>query len=209
MMQNFSGVSRTTTGRARAAHVLVLCLTFVSAGAYARAQEEAGSKARAEQARTACKIAQTDQSKGGRGEAASGKADATAAGKEAGAWAESPFAPPPPPAPLTILRTARTVFVKSKSGYVKSSEVENELRKQLAARGLQVAVLKHEESADLVMEIGRRLFSTTFIYSIIEPRSGLLVTSGKVKSLGGTVPDKIAKRFTAELQQARARTPPR
>lgn len=109
-----------------------------------------------------------------------------------------------PRPPVDVLRHAQTIFIKSKSAYLKSSDLENELRKRLSAVGLALQISADNVNPDLVMEIGRRAFSTTFIYRVIDPHTGLLITSGKVNSLGGTVPTKIAQKFIRELQAARA-----
>lgn len=107
---------------------------------------------------------------------------------------------------VEVLRRAQTIFINSKSAYLKSSDLENELRKRLSAIGLALQISADNVNPDLVMEIGRRAFSTTFIYRVVDPHTGLLITSGKVNSLGGTVPTKIAQKFIRELQAARAVT---
>lgn len=106
--------------------------------------------------------------------------------------------------PMFILSNSHTIFIKSKSVYLKSSDLENELRKRFLEHGLELAITTDQTNAELVMEIGRRAFSTTFIYSVIDPHTGLLISSGKVNSLGGTVPTKIAKKFIHALETARS-----
>ena len=41
------------------------------------------------------------------------------------------------------------------------------------------------------------------VFSVIEPRTQLVIMSGKLSSLGGTVAGKVAKRFLKRLLQAK------
>ena len=110
-------------------------------------------------------------------------------------------------APLTdtaaILRAAKLIYVRKKSVYFKAPELENELRKRPEFQRWGLVITRNESDADLIIEVGRKVFTTRFIYTVIDPRTDIVVTSGKLSSLGGTLATKIAKRFIEQMQQVR------
>lgn len=105
--------------------------------------------------------------------------------------------------PATILRNAKLIYVRKKSVYFKAAELENELRKRSEFQRWGMAITRNESDADLIIEVGRKVLTTRFVYSVIDPRTDIVVTSGKLSSIGGTLATKIAKRFIEQLQQVR------
>jgi len=105
--------------------------------------------------------------------------------------------------PTTIMRNAKLIYVRKKSVYFKAPELENELRKRSEFQRWGLAITRNEADADLVIEVGRKVFTTRFIYSVIDPRTEIVVTSGKLSSLGGTLSTKLAKRFIEQMQRVR------
>jgi hypothetical protein len=105
--------------------------------------------------------------------------------------------------PATILRNAKLIYVRKKSVYFKAPELENELRKRPEFQRWGLAITRNESDADLIIEVGRKVFTTRFVYTVIDPRTDIVVTSGKLSSLGGTLATKIAKRFIEQMQQVR------
>ena len=103
--------------------------------------------------------------------------------------------------PATILRTARTIFVHSKTIYVKDAEVENALRKRPEFRAWGLVITRDEGQADLVIEVERKLFTKRFVFSVIEPRALVVVTSGKARSIifGDTIAHKVAEKFVNRM----------
>jgi hypothetical protein len=110
---------------------------------------------------------------------------------------------PPITDPATIMRNAKLIYVRKKSVYFKAPELENELRKRPEFQRWGLAITRNEADADLIIEVGRKVFTTRFIYSVIDPRTDIVVTSGKLSSVGGTLATKIAKRFIEQMQQVR------
>ena len=110
---------------------------------------------------------------------------------------------PPVTDPATILRQAKLIYIRKKSVYFKAPELENELRKRPEFQRWGLAITRNETDADLIIEVGRKVFTTRFIYSVIDPRTDIIVTSGKLSSVGGTLATKIAKRFIEQMQQVR------
>ncbi|MCA1631533.1 MAG: hypothetical protein LC774_14610 [Acidobacteria bacterium] len=101
------------------------------------------------------------------------------------------------------LRTARSIFIRTKSVYFKPEALENSLLEQEEFQRWGLSVTRIEAEADLVIEVGRKVFTTSFIYSVIEPRSQKVVASGRVNSIGGTVEGKIRHSFIKKLRAAR------
>lgn len=104
--------------------------------------------------------------------------------------------------PLTALKSGRYVYVHSKSLLVGSAVVEEKLRKRKEFQQLGMVITRNWEEADLVLELRHDLF-TMYVYTAIDPRSKVVVASGKLSSLGGTVAGKVAKRFMKQVMKAR------
>lgn len=105
------------------------------------------------------------------------------------------------------LRSARNIFIRSKSVYFKPSTLENSLLQQDDFRQWGLAVTRNEADADLIIEVGRKVFTTSFVYSVIEPRTQRVVASGRVNSIGGTVEGKITHSLMKKLRAAHQNSP--
>lgn len=109
--------------------------------------------------------------------------------------------------PRAVLRAARVLFIRSKSAYLKSSDLENEMRQRAEFAALGLLVTKEEGNADLILEVGRKVPGRKFVYSAIDPRTQIVLTSGSAKAdlfgLAPSVAHKIAKRFLQRVQAAR------
>ncbi len=109
--------------------------------------------------------------------------------------------------PGDVLRSARTIFIRSKSVYFKPSTLENSLLQQDEFQQWGLVITRDESDADLIIEVGRKAFTTSFIYSVIDPRNKRVVASGRVNSIGGTVEGKITDSFMKKLRSARQLPP--
>jgi hypothetical protein len=96
------------------------------------------------------------------------------------------------PSNAEILRRARSIFIRSKSVYFNPATLENALLKKEEFQRWGIAITRIEQDADLIIEVERKLFTTRFVYSVIEPSTYRVVASGNVTSLGGTVEGKIS-----------------
>ncbi len=109
--------------------------------------------------------------------------------------------------PSAVLRAARTIFIRSKSAYLKDSDLENEMRKRSEFAALGLLISKDEETADLILEVGRKVPGRKFVYTAIDPKTQIVLTSGSAKAdlLGfePSVAHKIAKRFLERVQAVR------
>ena len=109
--------------------------------------------------------------------------------------------------PNAVLRKARVLFIRSKSAYLKSSDLENEMRQRPEFATLGLLVTKEEGNAELILEVGRKVPGRKFVYSAIDPRTQIVLTSGSARAdlfgLAPSVAHKIAKRFLQRVQAVR------
>ena len=107
------------------------------------------------------------------------------------------------PTPNEVLRSAQTIFIRSNSVYFKPSTLENSLLQQEEFQEWGLVITRDESDADLIIEVGRKVFTTSFVYSVLDPRNKRVVASGRVNSIGGTVEGKITSSFMKKLRSAR------
>jgi hypothetical protein len=112
------------------------------------------------------------------------------------------IAPPRPTDPTTILRSAKTIYVNSSSILVGEAVIEAKLRKRPEFQQLGLLITRDPTEADLVLELKHDLF-TMYVYTAIDPSTNIVVATGKLSSLGGTVAGKVAKRFLKQMVKAR------
>lgn len=111
------------------------------------------------------------------------------------------------PSPTEALRAARTILIRSNSVFFKPTTLENSLLQQDEFQQWGMAITRDESDADLIIEVGRKAFTTSFIYSVIDSRNNRIVASGRVNSIGGTVEGKITDSFMKKLRSARQSSP--
>ena len=104
--------------------------------------------------------------------------------------------------PAEILRSARFIYVRSVSLLVTAEDIENKLRRHPDFQRYGMLITRQEADADLILEV-RRSILTKFVFTAVDPKSLVVVASGKLSSLGGTVDGKVAKKFMKQLAAAR------
>lgn len=128
-----------------------------------------------------------------------------------GLWAQPALAQDPaakyPPDPNALLRSAKTIYVKSSSILVRPPVIESKLRKRSEFQKLGLVITRDPMEADLVLEVRHDLF-TKYVFTAIDTRTNIVVASGKLSSLGGTVAGKVAKRFMKQVMKARSQPGP-
>lgn len=112
------------------------------------------------------------------------------------------------PSPLEVLRSAQTIFIRTRSAYFKPAALEQSLLDRSEVQIWGLVITREEANADLIIEIDRKLFTNIFVYSVIDPRAQTVLLSGKIGSLGGTVEGQIANGFVKRLQRYRPLSPP-
>lgn len=110
--------------------------------------------------------------------------------------------PADPYDPVKVLRSARMIYVNSSSVLVGEAVIEAKLRKRSEFQQLGLVITRDPNEADLVLELKHDLF-TMYVYTVIDPGTNVVVASGKLSSLGGTVAGKVAKRFLKQMVKAR------
>jgi hypothetical protein len=104
--------------------------------------------------------------------------------------------------PATILRRARFVYVDTDSVFVKQQEVEDSLLKRKEFRAWGMVVTRNFGEADLVIEVGRKVFTRRFTFSVVDPRTNEVLASGKMRSVlfGKKISNKVAEQFANRVK---------
>jgi hypothetical protein len=104
--------------------------------------------------------------------------------------------------PLVSLGSARLIYVESKSVLVGQAVIESKLRNRPEFQPLGLMITRNAQAADLILEL-RHDILTKYVFTAVDPRTKVVVASGKLSSLGGTVAGKVAERFLKQLIRAR------
>ena len=107
--------------------------------------------------------------------------------------------------PVSIMRSARTIFVRSMTVYLEAELLESELRKRPEFKSLELAIVKDEQMADIRIEINRAEFSFNYTFTATNPQTSVIVASGKVTAWHGDfAAPRIARALLKQMQAARA-----
>src|SRR5215211_5866802 len=108
--------------------------------------------------------------------------------------------------PVAALRSAKVIYVKSHSAVFGASVIEEKLQKRPEFSQMGLAITRDVDAADVILEVHHDIL-TKYVYSAVNARTSLVLATGKLSSLGGTVAGKVAKRFLKQVMQARATAP--
>lgn len=97
--------------------------------------------------------------------------------------------------------SSRRVFVRSKSLLVRAAVVEDKLLKRPEFKQLGLSITRDESDADIILELRHDLL-TMYVFTVVEVKTQTVIAGGKLSSLGGTVADKVAKRFVKAVSEA-------
>ena len=121
-------------------------------------------------------------------------------------WATGGSAQSSTPDPVASLRSAKMIYVQSSSILVGKSVIEEKLQKRAEFSQMGLVITRDPNVADLILEVHHDHF-TKYVYTAVDARTNIVVASGKLSSLGGTVAGKVAKRFLKQVMKARATAP--
>ena len=107
--------------------------------------------------------------------------------------------------PNAILRSARTIFVRSMTVYLEAEQFENELRKRPEFNAMGLMIVRDEQVADIRIDINRAEFSFNYSFTATNPDSSIVVSSGKVTAWNGDFAGpRLAKEFLMHMQTVRS-----
>ncbi len=115
--------------------------------------------------------------------------------------------PPRPANAWESIRNAKVIFVRSDSLLVGQSVIESKLRKRKEFQRLGMMITRDPVAADLILEVEHDIL-TKYVFTAIDPWTNIMVASGKLSSLGGTVAGKVAKRFMKQVMKSRTQPGP-
>jgi hypothetical protein len=95
-------------------------------------------------------------------------------------------------------QTPRRVLVHSTSLLVRGATVEDKLLKHSEFKRAGFVITRDLTEADLVLELRHDLL-TMYVFTVVDAKTLTVIAGGKLSSLGGTVADKVAKRFVKEM----------
>lgn len=107
--------------------------------------------------------------------------------------------------PAKLLSSARTISVTSKTKFLKPSQLENEIRKRPEYKSLGLRIVNDKKFADIEIQLDRTSpISFFYTFSVFNPETGVLVTSGKTLSWDGhKAATEMANEIVRQIQAAR------
>jgi len=95
---------------------------------------------------------------------------------------------------IEMIRSARTIVVRSMTIYLEAQQLESELRQRPAFKSLGLTIVKDEQMADLHIEINRAEFSFKYAYTVTNPQTSVVVASGNVTPGTATLQRRASRR---------------
>jgi S1-C subfamily serine protease len=106
--------------------------------------------------------------------------------------------------PQSILRSAKTAAVRSRTMFFTADSLERALSREKEFPALGLLLVKDARVADLILEIDRPLFTYQFTYSLLDPKTSIVLASGKVTAFDGeAASNMIAEQVLKILEKSR------
>mgnify|MGYP000878747261 FL=1 len=100
----------------------------------------------------------------------------------------------------------RTLFIRSKTVYLKPSQLEAALLKRPEFQNGDWRILRNEKEADLIVEVGLPFLTWNWTFELTQRTTALLLATGSVReATAGTAAPRLAESLLAALKQTRAR----
>jgi len=104
--------------------------------------------------------------------------------------------------PVRIVREARTVYVRP-TKHLDKKYLEYKLQKHDELRDWDLSLVEDERAADLVVSVDKSMLN--YIFTISDPRSSVIVTSGKCVAVNGQVAaEYLGREIIKKLKNVRA-----
>jgi hypothetical protein len=104
-----------------------------------------------------------------------------------------------------ILKSARYLFIRSRTMFLKHPLMARELHKDRDFQALGLEITSDEKQADITIELDRPPFTFIYEYTVINPTTNVLLMKGKVNAFNGDVAAPlIAREILQRIQEARA-----
>lgn len=111
--------------------------------------------------------------------------------------------------PDQILRSARSILVRSRTTFFNPELLAAELRKLPEFKTWGLLIVSEDPAADLVVFVDRPVLTFDFTYSLNHPMTGIVLGSGKVTAIDGVrAGPGLARRVVNHLKGARAKATP-
>lgn len=109
------------------------------------------------------------------------------------------------PDPTELLRSAKTVFIRSKTIYLNPNLLERELAKHPDFQSLGLKLVKNEKEADLALEVTLPFLTWTWTYTLNHRASNTPLVGGKIREItAGVAAPKLAADIIARAQSLRS-----
>lgn len=106
--------------------------------------------------------------------------------------------------PELIMGSARTIFIRSRTMFLKAHLMADELSKRPEFRGLGLQITREEKQADIRIELDRPPWTFIYEYTLINPETSVLLLKNKEIAFEGTLAaPKIAKKILESIAAAR------
>ena len=104
--------------------------------------------------------------------------------------------------PVRIVREARTVYVRP-TKHLDKKYLEYKLQKHNELRDWDLSLVADERAADLVISVEKTLMN--YIFTVTDPRTSVIVTSGKCVAVNGQVAaEYLGREIIKKLRDVRA-----
>ena len=110
--------------------------------------------------------------------------------------------------PKTILKSAKTVYIHSKTSFLTVDTLDRELLLQKGWEKLGLTIVQDQRVADVLIEIDRPLFTYVHTFVIVDKKTSIVLGSGKVTAFDGTnASGGLAKDITKIFEDADQQSP--
>lgn len=89
--------------------------------------------------------------------------------------------------PKQIVKTAKTLFIRSKTSFLTVDTLDRALVLQKQWPQLELTIVQDQRVADLLIEIDRPLFTYVHTFVITDKKTSIVLDSGKVTAFDGTI----------------------